>query len=372
MAGSKRIQNIINPLLEDFNIQISNIVFYNNSNKIAIRDSCKVKIIPIRYGANLFTMFTFYWKGWNCLRKIKKADSKNVVYCYDTPNILTFPFLLGGKVFGYKVVADIVEDYSLIQSSQLSRLGRLKLIVQNKLVKKIGSYCSGIIVLSDYLKDQMERLTKKKIPVIYYPITVNLNYFKSEQKEQNNSVKLFYGGSFGIKDGVLFILEAFAKLSEKHSHLELVLTGKPPKAGMKEVEDFIANSGVKNKIHYLGYLSDEEYYKTMNGCDVFLATRINSKYAHAGFPFKLGEMLATGKPVIATKVGDIEKYLTDNVNAIVIDPDSANQIYDAIELLILSPELRTEIGANGRKVAEMYFDAYKKSSELKHFIENVI
>lgn len=36
-----------------------------------------------------------------------------------------------------------------------------------------------------------------------------------------------------------------------------------------------------------------------------------SEYANASFPFNLGEYLAIGNPVIATKVSDIEMCLTD-------------------------------------------------------------
>ena len=43
-----------------------------------------------------------------------------------------------------------------------------------------------------------------------------------------------------------------------------------------------------------GFLLEDEYYKILPHSDVLLMTRINSKYANAGFPFKLGEYLASG------------------------------------------------------------------------------
>lgn len=372
MAGSKRIQNIIRPFLEDGDITISNLVFIpaNQPKAISPTDS-NVKIEQLIYSSNPFTLFVFFWKGMLFLKKSKINKEKNIVYCYDTPSVLTYPFLLLAKWFGYKSIVDIVEDYSLVDKSKLRFTGKAKLAFQNRILKSIRTYSHGVVVLSFYLKKHMQDIVKNKIPVFYFPITVNLNNFHSIDYSETGTIKLFYGGSFGHKDGVLLLLQVFEKLTVKFNNVDLILTGKPPKAGMKDVEDYMLHTALKGRIHYLGYLNDREYYQTMGKCDVFLATRINSEYANAGFPFKLGEMLATGKPVVTTQVGDINKYLTHKVSAMVVKPGSIEELYDAIEFLILNPESRKKIGLAGRVVAEDNFDAHKKAGDLKKFIESI-
>jgi glycosyltransferase involved in cell wall biosynthesis len=74
--------------------------------------------------------------------------------------------------------------------------------------------------------------------------------------------------------------------------------------------------------------------------------RTGSDFANAGFPFKLGEYLATGNPVISTKVSDVENYLTCN-DAYLIDPDSSQQICSAFEEIVKHPEEARKIGLNG-------------------------
>ena len=49
--------------------------------------------------------------------------------------------------------------------------------------------------------------------------------------------------------------------------------------------------------------------------------RPDSRQARGGFPTKLGEYLATGKPVCVTKVGEITVYLEDNVSAFLAEPE---------------------------------------------------
>ncbi|MGF2414764.1 MAG: glycosyltransferase [Ferruginibacter sp.] len=95
----------------------------------------------------------------------------------------------------------------------------------------------------------------------------------------------------------------------------------------------------------------------LNECDIFCMTRVNSKFANAGFPFKLGEFLASGKAVIATNVGDVPNYLFNDINAMVVNPDSVEEIVDALLILIEHPEKRQALGKEARKTAEKFFDS---------------
>jgi len=97
-------------------------------------------------------------------------------------------------------------------------------------------------------------------------------------------------------------------------------------------------------------------------------TRINSRYANAGFPFKLGEMLATGKPVLATKVGNVSNFLENGKNAILVEPDSVDEIVIGLKLIIENPEWAKNIGLNGKDVAFDFFNSDKISVSLRSFL----
>ncbi len=68
--------------------------------------------------------------------------------------------------------------------------------------------------------------------------------------------------------------------------------------------------------------------------DVLCMCRKESGFANAGFPFKLGEYLATGNPVICTKVSDVEYYL-DNEDVYLIDPGCPDQISASLERIMM-------------------------------------
>jgi glycosyltransferase involved in cell wall biosynthesis len=87
-------------------------------------------------------------------------------------------------------------------------------------------------------------------------------------------------------------------------------------------------------------------------------TRNNSAFANAGFPFKLGEFLAAGKIIIATKVSDVEKYLVHQQSAMLVAPESVNEIVMALNNCIENiATLKNTMGKNATAVAKKYFDA---------------
>jgi glycosyltransferase involved in cell wall biosynthesis len=127
----------------------------------------------------------------------------------------------------------------------------------------------------------------------------------------------------------------------------------------------------KDRIEFKGYLDEKDYYSLLNEADIPCMTRVDLAFAHAGFPFKLGEFLATGRPVIASRVSDIERFLVDKHNAMLVRPGSSNAVCEAAEFLIDNPESAEVIGSRGREVAKSFFDYRQQGKTLLTFLENV-
>lgn len=320
---------------------ICNNVYYESiGNKVDINKS----LINFIYTSSLYLV-----KGASKLWHWKVVEAKNILYCYNGLSIENVFFVLAAKLFGYYIVFDIVEDHVLTQE-KLHVLAKLKLYSVKSLEKHINKFANAIIVISYYLKEKFERNAQNNIPIKLIPISA-ICLDSTADTPPRNTIKIVYTGSFAKKDGVDSLLAAYGDLRKLHRNCILLLAGKGE--NFSKIQELVAE---KEGVSYLGYLDDTDFYKLLKDADILCATRTGSDYANAGFPFKLGEYLATGNPVVTSDVSDVSYYLQHMKDAIIVEPDNVGEIRRALEFCINHPEEAKAIGANGRRKCRKYFN----------------
>jgi len=373
MAGSTRVRNLFEPLINAQSITANNLI-YQTDNKEPIGkkgnlNNINFKVIGFKL-SNIFSIFGFWAGGISFLKKSKNPGFKNIIYNYNYPDLKNILFLLYGRLIGYRIVFDIIEDNRF--EAHASFVNKVRIKTSLILFKLSRHFTKAYIAISDHLYKRAQLIGNGKVQVYLIPITVNLNYFKNNGYQPNaNDLTIFYGGSFAAKDGLEYLLDAFEEVSKSDSNIKLVLTGIGHPADVNKIKLKIDHSENKDRIKYMGFLSTADYYTLLNSCDIFCMTRVNSKFANAGFPFKLGEFLASGKGVIATNVGDVSKYLHNEQNALLIQPDSVDDIKNALLKFVHNPERISAFGKEARKTAETYFDSAKVCLELLSIFEAV-
>ncbi len=368
MASSMRVRNLLEPLLEKQLITLNNLI-YEKDNKEPIGkqgtlNNISFKVIGFRL-KNIFSVFGFILGGFSFLHKSKKKGHKNIIYNYNYPDVKNIFFILYARLVGYKVIFDVIEDNNF--QAHVGFVNKFRIKTSLFLFNYSSTFADGMIGISEHLYKLIRNTTEDRIPAYHIPITVNLKYFQKKAIEavmHKDKVKIFYGGSFGEKDGLEYLIKAFDEVSRVHDHTELIFTGIGHKQDMDKIFEVINNVKHKERIIYKGFLATDEYYRVLNDADIFCMTRINSQFANAGFPFKLGEFLASGKAIVATSVGDVPNYLFNDINALVVNPNSVDEIIDALLLLIEDPEKRMALGKEARKTAEKCFDSDKIGLKL--------
>lgn len=373
MASSTRMRNLLNPLIEKKRVDVSNLVFIKDSSGLTQKkgtlNAINYEVIGFRR-SNPLSVFTFFWQGLNFIHQRKSRGAKNIIYNYDHPDVRTILFLMYAKLNGFKIVIDIVED-NRFTSTKTRLLTRIKIKSSLLFTKRPDYIADAVIAISHHLYDVMNTASKGNIPIHLIPITVDLKKFPQKPYHIPQHFKIFYGGSFGKKDGLHYLIKAFEIISQKYPNVDLILTGRGSPEDMKPINELIKNFPFKERLHFKGYLSIDEYYKTLNDCDIFCMTRIDSKFANAGFPFKLGEFLSTGKAVIATDVGDVSQFLQNNENALLIHPCSLDELVNSISSILENPEKIVCLGNKARKTAEEYFDTEKVSLRVMEIFQKI-
>ena len=111
---------------------------------------------------------------------------------------------------------------------------------------------------------------------------------------------------------------------------------------------YIEKKNTKDTIALLGYIDNARAY--LNAFDAFL---LPSK--KEGLPYAVLEAGGAGLPVVASRVGGVPEIIDHEKNGLLIDPNDASSITNALHTLAHSPEYRDRLGtALKEKVTEEF------------------
>lgn len=157
--------------------------------------------------------------------------------------------------------------------------------------------------------------------------------------------------------GVLYLFEAFKNLASRYPALRLVLAGKGDVTG--ELEKLAEDCGLKNRIDLLGYY-DGDINDLLAGFDLYVFPSL-----HEGFPYSILEAMRAGCPIVSTDVGGIPEAIRDMVEGVLVKPESAVEIQNAVERLISDDTTRRRLGENARARFIKEFSLIAMRSGLK-------
>jgi glycosyltransferase involved in cell wall biosynthesis len=373
MAATKRIQHAIDALNSYPDISVS-VLCARQPSELNPPDGEHdgvpySTIMPDVFRQAFILKYPLYFiRAQRALRRLVRPTAEGVLLVLGPPLVDDLPLILEARKQNYKVVFDIVEDDAAANGMLSSRVARARRASALALGRYGIRYADGFIVISSRLYDKYHRLTKGTTPLLKRPISVDFTWFPSPQAQSLKEIRLFYSGSFGIKDGVEFLIDAFEILANDVPSLRLILVGQPDADRLSCILGKIKNCRFKQRIEYKGYLDDHAYYRELNRASIMCMTRIDHPYAHAGFPFKLGEYLASGRPVIASDVSDIKEFLTHKESALLVRPGNMQDLVDSVHYLLEYPERASAIGQRGRQVARQHFCYMRQADLLYKFI----
>ena len=241
---------------------------------------------------------------------------------------------------------------------------------ENELFLKTVKQVDLFAVMTETLIEHYSKMAKAEAEFMLLPMTVDLSRFNKVFNEKNTYHRpyiAFTGTMNNHKDGVDVLIRSFAKVANKYPSIHLYLAGFWHK-DVPMQEKLIDEFGLKERVHYLGTLNREQIPPFVCNASVLALSRPDSHQAQGGFPTKLGEYLATGNPVCVTKVGEIPKYLQDDISAFMAEPGDVDSFADALDRVLGNEENAQRVGANGRRVAEVNFDADLQAKRLSEFL----
>jgi glycosyltransferase involved in cell wall biosynthesis len=355
-AGNKRLKNLSKYLKKMENIKI---YFFNPSGE----KSDKLSGIFF-YLQKIFYKFLDVFRIPLILFREREKGHQNILYFYEGRHLMLHRILLA-KLLGYKILIDIVENPNSLEYSN-SKMQTIRTLYFLFLYRIISFYANAIIVVSTLLKSKIENDFGGRIRVFLLAVSYDPDDFKVELQPYSYPT-IFYGGSYGSNYDFESFFHAFNKISNEFPQLKLCLSGKMESSMEKKILDSIDN---KNQVIFFGFLDEVSYFRTICSMSILCMPRNNTIQANAGFPFKLAEYLASGKPVITSRSSDVSDYVDDN-DAYIYEPGDSLKIESMIRQILNDYETALKIGNNGMLKAQKYFDSQKNATEFYSFLINL-
>ena len=233
--------------------------------------------------------------------------------------------------------------------------------VAKTLIRSLLYMADGIIVLSPKTKLFFRRIVYNcRISVISNTTEIPSNLTRQLASNRNapNPVKvLFIGGEEAKRKGFYDILKAIPAVAGKcNLNILFIFAGKFDMEKQKAIHETETRH---HCVKYLGFLEKDEMLRVRLASDIYILP----SYAE-GLPIAMLEAMASGLPVISTRVGSIPELIEDGVNGFLIKPGDSEALAEKIVNLANDKTLRRKMGKrNVEKIRRFY------SSE--HFVEEL-
>lgn len=161
------------------------------------------------------------------------------------------------------------------------------------------------------------------------------------------------------------LIRAFIQLhqqSPNHSGLRLVLVGDGPTR--TECETLVKHAGLTSQVHFAGDRSDTPDW--LRSFDVFVLPSLGE-----GISNTILEAMATGLPIIATRVGGTPELVEDGITGRMWTPGDTDTLTRILAEYVLDPQRSLHEGQSARKRIENTFSWYKAAAEYQTIYEKL-
>lgn len=123
-----------------------------------------------------------------------------------------------------------------------------------------------------------------------------------------------------------------------------------------QLQQAIDAGGLGGCVRLRGALPQEEVFSALRSADIFtLPCIVDRNGASDVFPTVILEAMASARPVVSTHIAGVPEQIEHGETGFICQPGDEAGLADALEKLLRSPELRTQMGAAGQRRVQAEF-----------------
>ena len=248
---------------------------------------------------------------------------------------------------------------------------RLKNKIEKLLFRQLHyQMFDGLLLITETLIDYFKSGPLAKKPMLHVPMMIDFERFDLNIAEHKKTNKIVYCGELTIgKDGVDILLKAFKIIAGRYNQYNLSLYGWALPVEKNKLENLVKELELEERVYFHGQVDRDTITEKLLLASVLVLPRPDSIQARHGFSTKLGEYLATGNPVLATSVGEIPNYLTDERDIFLAQPGDVISLAKKLLFIIENYDSAKMVASKGREFAISHFSNIKVTETVLSFVE---
>lgn len=207
-----------------------------------------------------------------------------------------------------------------------------------------------LVAVSDGVADYLETFAQARGKVHVVPNGVNPQRFatgegRAEPGSRGKAFTIGFVGTLKPWHGLDVLLEAFACFHALVPRSQLLIVGTGPE--LENLRRMATSYGVDSAVLFTGALPPESVPEMLDLMDAAVAPYPEVPDFYFS-PLKVYEYMASGLPVVASRIGQLTELIVDGHDGMLCPPGDAASLCDALIYLYGDPAMRAQMGRAAR------------------------
>lgn len=302
-----------------------------------------------------------WWQYYNLPCELRKNEC-DILFASDAGTVCLYDSMVVFSQDAQSYESGIMKSYGF-------SLARIRLILLFFIQNRSMRYAEGVIFLTEYAANLIQKSTGKLKKIAIIPHGVNEAFRQIYPKRawpenRDQSIRCIYVSNVAMYKNQWVVVSAVKKLRDFGYNLELLLVGGGSGKAQQLLDNEIASSDPGGSfVKSVGFVRHEDLPELLASSNIFIFASSCETIS-----ITLLEAMAVGLPIACSDRGPMPEVLEDG--GVYFDPENSQSIVSAIENIITNASMRVTIAKRAKELSEQYSWA-RCAAETWEFLKTI-